>query len=121
MCSTILAAPDESMTKNVNETVMNSTTINRPVNSTIFGAKQSTSSGHKTTDQLLEKMDMARLRRAGAFLSEPECKVFLSGFNEHQEELLRRCIKSAAATIMNQLTQLVTNVIVSNTLPIEHA
>ena len=121
MCSTILAAPDESMTKNVNETVMNSTTINMSVNSTILGAKQSLSSGHKTTDQLLEKMDMARLRRAGAFLSEPECKVFLSGFNEHQQELLRRCIKSAAATIMNQLTQSVTHVIVSNTLPLEHA
>merc|ERR1711944_97364 len=42
MCSTILAAPDETMTKRINETVMNNTTINQTNRASTSPSVQST-------------------------------------------------------------------------------
>ena len=63
---------------------------------------------------------MTSLRRAGQFLAEPKCLIYPSGFNEHQQEQLRRCLRSAGAGVMNQLTSSVTHVIVNTTLLPEH-
>ena len=120
MCSTILAAPDETLTRKINETILNSTNVNRSTNSSVLDGITGPYGAKKSTENLIEKIDMASLRRAGLFLAEPKCWIFLSGFNEHQQEQLRRCLKSAGALVMNQLTSSVTHVIINHTLPLEH-
>jgi hypothetical protein len=120
MCSTILAGPDETITKKINETLSNSTIVDKSVSSGYLDGRNDPCAARKSTDKLLEKLDMTSLRRAGMFLAEPKCFIYLSGFNEHQQEQLRRCLKLAGAAVMNQLTSSVTHVIVNNTLMPEH-
>ena len=120
MCSTILAGPDETITKKINETVMNGTSINRSQNCSNFEAVSAPNTIRNLCDKLLEKIDMTSLRKAGTFLAEPRCKIFLSGFNENQTGLLRRCLKSGGALIMNQLTKSVTHVIVNGIMLQDH-
>lgn len=119
MCSTILAAPDETITRNVNETIINSTNINGSMSTFLMGREKEFPSSKRETEKLLEKLDMASLRKAGMFLKEPQCRIFLGGFNEHQEMQLRRSIKLAGAIQVNELTSSVTHVIVNQTLPAE--
>ena len=120
MCSTILAGPDETITKKINETIMNGTSINRSQNCSNFETVSAPNTIRNLCDKLLEKIDMTSLRKAGTFLAEPRCKIFLSGFNENQIGLLRRCLKSAGALIMNQLTKSVTHVIVNGIMLQDH-
>ena len=120
MCSTILAAPDETFTKNVNETMINSTNINGTAASFSGESGKGMPSTKYTTDKLLEKLDMTSLRKAGLFLKEPDCRVFLCGFNDHHQMHLRRSLKSAGAVPVNELTSSVTHVIVNQTIPTEH-
>ena len=117
MCSTILAAPDETFTKNVNETMINSTNINGTAASFSGDCGKGMPSTKYTTDKLLEKLDMTSLRKAGLFLKEPDCRVFLCGFNDHHQMHLRRSLKSAGAVPVNELTSSVTHVIVNQTIP----
>ena len=119
MCSTILAAPDETITRNVNETIINGTNINGSMSTFLMGQEKEFPSSKRATEKLLEKLDMTSLRKAGMFLKEPQCRIFLGGFNEHQEMQLRRSIKLAGAIQVNELTSSVTHVIVNQTLPTE--
>ena len=72
-----------------------------------------------TTEKLLETLDVKSLRKAGMFLKEPECRVYLSGFSEHHQVQLRRALKSAGAVSVNELTSSVTHVIVNQAVPVE--
>ena len=119
MCSTILAASDETITKNVNETIINTTNVNGTISSFISNKDKALHASRHTTEKLLDKLDVTTLRKAGMFLKEPECRVYLSGFNEHQQMQLQRCLKSAGAVSVNELTSSVTHVIVNHTLPVE--
>ena len=118
MCSTILAGSDDTMTKNVNETMINTTNINGTISSSISNDKALYISRH-TTEKLLETLDVKSLRKAGMFLKEPECRVYLSGFSEHHQVQLRRAVKSAGAVSVNELTSSVTHVIVNQAVPVE--
>ena len=102
LCSTIMAPPcDETMTKQINETV-------NPLNGTMLNKKDPNSG--IVLDSLLESLDLSRVKRAGAFLD--GYKIFLSGFNENQSEHLKRVILSAGALRMNSLGPSVTHVVV---------
>lgn len=89
MCSTILRPQDETITSKVNETAASVT-----LNNSMFGPAA------RTVEQLIDQLlDLPRVRKAGAFLGGEgfECRIFLSGFSESQQEHLRRCIQSAGA------------------------
>ena len=120
MCSTIHAGPDETITKKVNETLSVSTIADKSLSRSVLHGITGPCATRNSTEKLLEKIDMTSLRRAGLFLAEPKCMIYLSGFNEHQQEQLRRCLKSAGAGVMNQLTNSVTHVVINHTLPLEH-
>jgi hypothetical protein len=101
MCSTILHPNDEtssSMSK-VNETIGNNMT------------KTSVMAGKTTSEDVL--MDLNRVKKAGHFLE--ECRLFLSGFSESEQEKLRRVIQSAGGVRLNQLTPSVTHMVIKDT------
>ena len=83
MCSTII---------NPNETNL----VDDTVNSTVLGPSLSSVIRGKTTCQWMSDLDLARVKNAGTFLV--GCKIYLSGFTEHDQEQLRRVLKFARET-----------------------
>ena len=88
MCSTILEPNESNVSVRVDETVVNTTMMAGPsIAATVMG---------KTTAQWLAQLDITSVKKAGTFLD--GCKVFLSGFSDHDQEQLRRVLKFAGAT-----------------------
>ena len=99
MCSTIMMPNDVSR---VNET-MNATNI-----SILPGTSRGSFPGKdKTVEQLLESLDLNKVRKAGPFLE--DCKIFLSGFTDSEVDFLDKVITAANGHRMNQLTASVTH------------
>lgn len=117
MCSTILGPPetnDETVTKQVDETVGNNTTLKSPGSNRAGG---STSVRKSTITSLFDQLDLQRVKKAGSFLE--GCRVFTSGFTESQELHLSRVLQQAEAIKHNQLTDSVTHMIIGKRDP-EH-
>lgn len=53
-------------------------------NTTLFGS--SSSAADNSTSKLLEKLDIARVKKAGMFLD--GCRIFLSGFGEQARNFI---------------------------------
>lgn len=111
MCSTICAPPESelTMTKKINETA-----IGAGANATMLGPLMME---QKSTEALLEKLQISRVRKAGHFLE--GCRIFLSGFTEQQETQLQRVLQASGAARMNQITSSVTHVVIDQKVP-EH-
>ena len=86
MCSTIMDPNETNVVTKVNDTV----------NSTVLGPSLSSVLRGKTTAQWMGDLDLARVKKAGTFLD--GCKIYLSGFTDHDQEQLRRVLKFAGAT-----------------------
>ena len=78
----------------------------------------SNSSRRESTEKLLSKLELGRVKKAGEFLA--ECGVFLSGFTDSQVSQLSRVLQMAGAANLNQLTASVTHVVMARKVP-EHA
>jgi len=113
MCSTIMDPNETNVVTKVNDTV-NSTVLGP--NQTLLGPSLSSVLRGKTTAQWMQDLDLARVKKAGTFLD--GCKIYLSGFTDHDQEQLRRVLKFAGATRLTQLVESVTHVVHAvSTLP----
>ena len=101
MCSTIVM-PNDALVNHVNET-LNATNLS------ILPGTSSRSLGgkDKTVEQLMESLDLNKVRKAGPFLE--DCKIFLSGFSDSEIDFLDKVITAANGHRMNQLTASVTH------------
>ena len=86
--------PNDTLINNINETMNVSNMTILPGSST-FGKD-------RTLEQMLESLDLSRVKKAGPFLE--DCKLFLSGFSDTEAEFLDKVIRAANGHRMNQLT-----------------
>jgi len=101
MCSTI-CMPNDNLINNVNETINASNMSIMPQTTS-----HATATKEKSIEQLLESLDLSRVRKSGPFLE--DCKIFLSGFTDSEVEFLDKVITSANGLRMSQLTASVTH------------
>ena len=86
MCSTIMNPNETNLVTKVKDTF----------HLTVLGPSLSSVLRSKTTAQWMADLDLARVKKAGTFLD--GCKIYLSGFTDHDQEQLRRVLKFAGAT-----------------------
>ena len=94
MCSTIMM-PNDTMISNINET-MNMTNM-----SIMPGVSSSSGNRDRSLEQMLECLDLSRVKKAGPFLE--DCKIYLSGFTDSEAEFLDKVINAANGHRMNQV------------------
>jgi hypothetical protein len=109
MCSTILMPNDTMITQNVNET------MNMSNMSILPGISSSSGGRDKSVEQLLESLDLGRVKKAGPFLE--DCKLYLSGFSDAEAEFLEKVIVAANGHRMKQLTKSVTHFVGCRPVP----
>ena len=108
MCSTIMQPNDTLLMQQVNETVV-------PPGTPLLNAT-SILMGQKSTDQLMAQLtDQARIKRAGAFLDDPQAKVVLSGFGDDGHcQVIKRVLNSAGALCVNSINRSTTHIVVGD-------
>ncbi|XP_030747341.1 DNA topoisomerase 2-binding protein 1-A isoform X2 [Sitophilus oryzae] len=98
-CISSIGIPSNIQRSQINET-MNSTGI------------MTDSKKRKASDDLVEKLDLKKVKSAGTFLD--GCSIFLAGFSLDQRDKLIKAINLSGATRYDSLSERVTHVIIGN-------
>ena len=101
--TTTIVMPNDALVNHINETLNATNMTVMPGTS----SSRSLSGKDKTVEQLMESLDLNKVRKAGPFLE--DCKIFLSGFTDSEADFLDKVIAAANGHRMNQLTASVTH------------
>ena len=104
MCSMIHKPADDPASAALNETTTKK--VDETANLTMVG-NATRLAGPSAGDDLVSRLNLARVRKAGPFLE--ECNVFLSGFPADQEDHLAAVLASAGAHRVNTVTPSLTH------------